>query len=300
MVLKCSVLVKRNLKQMHPLKAPGPDGMNPLFYQHFWPIVGDCVTKCVLDFLNLGVTPVKFNETHIILIPKVKSPKKISEYRPISLSNVVSRIATKVLANRLKVVLPSIISENQSEFMTSRLITDNILVAFKVMNHISQKRGGRVGEMALKLDMSKAYDWVEWGGLEQIMLRMGFHSKWVNTIMHCLTSITYSIRINGVPHGHITPTRGLRQGDSLSPYLFLLCAEGLSSLIQKAALEEKITGISICRRGPQLSHLFFADDSLMFCQATSDDCVELMRLIQVYESSTGQQLNKEKTSLFFS
>ena len=154
--------------------------------------------------------------------------------------------------------------------------------------------------MALKLDMSKAYDWVEWGGLELIMLRMGFHSKWVNTIMHCLTSITYSIRINGVPHGHITPTRGLRQGDSLSPYLFLLCVEGLSSLIQKAALEEKITGISICRRGPQLSHLFFADDSLMFCQATSDDCVELMRLIQVYESSTGQQLNKEKTSLFFS
>ena len=146
--------VRKALKKMHPLKAPGPDGMNPLFYQHFWPIVGDYVTKCVLDFLNLGVTPVKFNETHIILIPKVKSPKKISEYRPISLSNVVSRIATKVLANRLKIVLPSIISENQSAFMTSRLITDNILVAFEVMNHISQKRGGKVGEMAPKLDMT--------------------------------------------------------------------------------------------------------------------------------------------------
>ena len=138
--------------------------------------------------------------------------------------------------------------------MTSRLIMDNILVAFEVMNHISQKRGGKVGEMALKLDMSKAYDRVEWAGLEQIMLRMGFHSKWVNTIMHCLTSVTYSIRINGVPHGHITPTSGLRQGDPLSPYLFLLCAEGLSSLIRKAAMEEKINGISICRRGPQLSH----------------------------------------------
>ena len=208
----------------------------------------------MLDFLNLGVTPEKFNETHIILIPKVKSPKKIFEYRPISLSNVVSRIATKVLPNRLKIVLPSIISENQSAFMTSRLITDNILVAFEVMNHISQKRGGKVGEIALKLDMSKAYDRVEWAGLEQIMLRMGFHSKWVNTIMHCLTSVTYSIRINEVPHGHITPTRGLRQGDPLSPYLFLLCAEGLSSLIRKAAMEEKINGISICRRGPQLSH----------------------------------------------
>ena len=149
---------------MHPMKAPGPDGMNPLFYQHFWPIVGECVTKCVLNFLNLGVIPPKFNEIHIILIPKIKSPKKITEYRPISLSNVVSRIASKVLANRLKVVLPTTISENQSAFMANGHIIDNILVAFEVMNHISQKRGGLVGEMALKLDMSKAYDRVEWGG----------------------------------------------------------------------------------------------------------------------------------------
>ena len=247
--------VRKALKQMHLLKAPGLDDMNPLFYQHFWPIVGDCVTKCVLDFLNLGVTPVNFNETHIIVIPKVKSPMKISKYRPISLSNVVSRNATKVLANRVKVVLPSIISENQSAFMANRLITDIILVAFEVKNHISQKRGGRVGKMALKFDMSKAYDQVELGGLEQIMLRMGFHSKWVNTVMHCHTSVTYSIRINGAPHGHIALTRGLRSGDPLSPYLFLLCAEGLSSLIWIAAVEEKITGISICCRGPQLSHV---------------------------------------------
>lgn len=129
--------VKKSLNQMHPLKAPGPDGMNPLFYQHFWPTVGDCVTKCVLDFLNLGVIQPKFNETHIIFIPKVKSPKRIIEYRPISLCNVVSRIASKVLANRLKMVLPDLISENQSTFMSNRLITDNVLVAFEVMNHIS-------------------------------------------------------------------------------------------------------------------------------------------------------------------
>ena len=104
--------------------------------------MGECVTKCVLDFLNLGVIPPKFNETHITLILKVKDPKKITKYRPISLSNIVSQIALKVLANRLKVVLPTIISENQSAFMSDRLITDNIFVAFEVMNHISQKRGG--------------------------------------------------------------------------------------------------------------------------------------------------------------
>ena len=78
---------------MHPLTAPGLDGMNPLFYQHFCPIVGECVIKCVLDFLNLGVIPPKFNETHISLIPKDKDPKKITGYWPISLSNVVFRIS---------------------------------------------------------------------------------------------------------------------------------------------------------------------------------------------------------------
>ena len=264
---------------MHPLTAPGLDGMNPLFYQHFWPIVGECVTKCVLDFLNLGVIPPKFNETHITLIPKDKDPKKITGYWPISLSNVVSRISSKVLANRLKVVLPTIISENQSAVMSNRLIIDNILVVFEVMNHISQKRGGLTGEMALKLDMSKTYDKVEWGGLVQIIGRMGFHTKWIKIIMRCLSSITYSIRINGVPQGRITPTRGLRQGDPLSPYLFLLCAEGLSSLIKKAAMEDKIHGISICRRGPQLSHLLFTDDSLMFCQAITKECEELLCLL---------------------
>ena len=154
--------VHKALKQMHPKKSPGPDGMPPLFYQHFWSLTGECVTKAVLDFLNLGVIPPKFNDTHIILIPKVKNPTKITQYRPISLSNVISRLASKVIANRLKRFLPDIISENQSAFMSTHLITDNVLVAFETMHHLNQKRSGRVGEMALKLDMSKAL--IEWNG----------------------------------------------------------------------------------------------------------------------------------------
>ena len=153
--------VERALKQMFPTTAPGPDGMPPLFYQKFWPTVSAVVSKTVLDFLNLGITPLNFNETYIVLIPKVKDPKLVTEYRPISLCNVAYKIASKTIANRLKQVLPTLVCENQSAFVAERLITDNVLVASETMFHISQKRNGKEGEMALKLDMSKAYDRVE-------------------------------------------------------------------------------------------------------------------------------------------
>ena len=140
--------------------------MPPLFYQYFWPIVGDNVVTCGLDFLNNGTAPLDFHETHIVLIPKVKSPTKVSEYRPISLFYVVYKLASKVLANRLKTLLPSLITENQSAFLSERLIIDNVLVAFEIMNTISQRRSGKMGSMALKLDTSKAFDRVEWSCTE--------------------------------------------------------------------------------------------------------------------------------------
>lgn len=132
--------VTKALEQMHPKKSSVPDGIPHLFYQHYWSIVGNCVTHDVLDFLNHGIIRPKFNETHIIFIPKIKNLTKITNYRPISLSNVVSWLDSKVWANRLKLLFLKIISENQSDFMNSRLITDNVLVAFETMHNISQKK----------------------------------------------------------------------------------------------------------------------------------------------------------------
>jgi hypothetical protein len=141
---------------------------------------------------------------------------------------------------------------------------------------------------------------VEWDYLEAIMHKLGFAGPWINRIMQCVKSVSYSVLINGTPYGRITPTRGIRQGDPLSPYLFLLCAEGLSSLLGKAEEEGLISGVPVAARGYKLSHLLFADDSLLFCRANSMEWDNVMNLLMKYEKVSGQKLNSQKTSIFYS
>ncbi len=288
------------LKQMAPLKAPGPDGMSPIFYQKYWHIVGPDITAAILSCLRDGSLLKKINHTNICLIPKVQNPETVKEFRPISLCNVLYKIIAKVLANRLKKILPQIISESQSAFVPGRLISDNILIAFETLHHMQHMKGGRLGYMALKLDMSKAYDRVEWEFLEKIMLKMGFHTRWVSIVMECVRTVSYSVLINGDPKGFFNPSRGLRQGDPISPYLFLLCAEGLQALLAHTAQAKKIQGLSISRGGPTLTHLFFADDSVLFCRANLSDCHAIQEVLSKYERASGQQINHGKTTLFFS
>ena len=156
--------------------------------------------------------------------------------------------------------------------------------------------------MALKLDTSKAYDHVEWSFLESMMRTMGFPGRCISLIMRCVKYISYSIMINGKRCGHITPTRGIRQGDPLSSYLFLLCAEGFFALLNKAATEKRIQRVSTSRRGPKITHLFFffADDSLLFCKVQRRDCMEILNILQKYEQASGQKANMKKSALYFS
>jgi hypothetical protein len=230
--------------------------------------IGPDTIKGVLSCLNSGQLLTSINQTYITLIPKVKSPTRVTEFCPIRLCNVLYKIISKVLANRLKPFLPHIISETQSAFVPGRLITDNILVAFETLHHMHSTKIGKGGVMALKLDMSKAYDRVEWVYLEKLMEKMGFHPRWISLTMMCIRSVSYSILINGEPHGLIKPSRGLRQGDPLSPYLFLLCAKGLHHMIKQAEQHKQLQRVALCRNGPKITHLFFADDSLLFCRAT--------------------------------
>ena len=292
--------VHKALQQMHPTKAPGPDGMSAIFFQKYWAIIGRDVTESVLYVLNGNGSTAEYNKTNIVLIPKTKAPQRMTEFRPISLCNVTYKLISKVIANRLKSILPDIISENQSTFVLGRNITDNALVVFELMHHFQQKRSGKDVYMAVKLDISKAYDRVEWKFVEQIMQKLGFCDRWIALIMKCITTVQYSVLINGDICGNIIPTRGLRQGDPLSPYLFLLCAEGFSSLLREAEENQHIQGVSVSRGGPRVSHLFFADDSILFCRANHSDCQQLLTIFDTYEKGLGQKINMDKSSIHFS
>uniref|UniRef100_A0A2N9JBI5 CCHC-type domain-containing protein n=1 Tax=Fagus sylvatica TaxID=28930 RepID=A0A2N9JBI5_FAGSY len=207
--------VKIALFQMNPSKAPGPDGMSALFFQKYWHVIGTDITSAVLDCISSRKLLKSVNYKHIALIPKVANPESMGQLRPISLCNVLYKLVSKVLVNRLK----------QS---------------------------------------------------------------------HTLSYLMAPPRVT------LFPARGLRQGDPLSPYLFLICAEGFTSLIRKAENQKLIQGISISRGGPRFSHLFFADDSIIFCRAKIEECRALREILKLYEDASGQKLNMEKTSLFFS
>jgi hypothetical protein len=158
----------------------------------------------------------------------------------------------------------------------------------------------KVGFTGIKLDMSKAYDRVEWAFLEAIMRRMGFSARWIDLIMGCIRTVSYAVLVNGQPVGSIKPTHGIRQGDPLSPYLFLLCAERLSSLLSLAEEKGMITSVPISKARPRLSHLFFADDGLLFCKSNLVEWRRILRILEIYENASGQKINMEKTSIFFS
>ncbi|MCH80906.1 replication protein A 70 kDa dna-binding subunit, partial [Trifolium medium] len=265
---------KEAVFSMQADKCPGPDGFNP------------------------GHFPATLNVTNIALIPKGEEQKNMKDWRPIALCNVIYKLVAKVLANRLKGILDKCISDNQPAFVPGRSILDNDMAAIELVHFMKSKTRGKLGDVALKLDISKAYDLIDWEYLKDVMIKMGFSLQWVNWIMMCVESVDYSVIVNNEIVGPIIPGRGLRQGDPLSPYLFIICAEGLSALIRQAEARGDIHGTKICRNAPIISHLLFADDCFLFFRATENEAHIMKNILSTYEKASGQAISLPKSEIF--
>lgn len=246
-----------------------------------------------------GSLPSHLNESIICLIPKGEQPDSLSKFRPISLCNVLLKVVSKVLANRLKAVLPTLTGQFQSSFISGRSTTDNIIVA-QEMVHSLGKRKGKDGGFVLKLDLEKAFDRVDWGFLAEVLQVTGFNSTLVSLILQCITSVSLSISWNGELLESFQPTRGLRQGDPLSPYLFVLCMEVLSQQIDGAVLRKEWMALKPVPKGPKISHIFFADDLLLFGKASFSQARLMEHVLAGFCHISGQRISRQKSKIWFS
>ncbi|XP_074318424.1 uncharacterized protein LOC141655234 [Silene latifolia] len=292
--------VSKAFYDMNPNKSPGPDGFPPRFYQLFWHTINEDISSAVLGFLNNGLLPPAWNNTHIVLIPKVNNPDSISQFRPISLCNVIYRAASKCIALRLRKVTDSIIGQNQNAFIPGRLISDSGFLGHELLSYINQRRSGTRCFAAIKLEMNKAFDRVSWPFLFHVLKLYGFPKSFRKLIKLCVRTVSLQVLINGVPFNRFLPQCGLRQGDPISPYLFILCMEILSLMIIKAESQKVIEGIKLSRNSPAISHLLYADDALLCFRLSSSSCESLRNILDSFSTISGQMINDQKSYVKFS
>lgn len=290
--------IKDALWDLKPNKAPGFDGFQPAYFQKCWDSTRDIICRDIQDCFISESVPITWNQTLICLIPKDSQPTEANHLRPISLCSTLYKIVTKILVKRLKNHLPNLISFNQGAFVPGRKPADNIVIAQELVNSFQRKKGDGNGWMMIKLDLEKAYDKINWSFISQVLQYFNFPSKWINLIMNCISSVQHSLIINGNTTDFFSSSRGIRQGDPMSPYIFILCMEIISSMIKKKVDNKR--WIAAKTQDISLSHLLYADDVLLFAKVNRKSIKAIQSVLKDFMDTSGLNANLAKSYVWFS
>jgi len=286
--------VKESVWHCEGSKSPGPDGFNFNFIKANWETLKEDIMEAVRSFHETGSFPKGCNTSFIALVSKVKDPITIDQFRPISLVGAMYKIITKVMSHRIKGVISMVIDENQSAFMKGRGMFESVVIVNEVIEEVRRNRKSGV---FFKVDFEKAYDSVRWSFLFDMLNKMGFHAKWIKWVQGCLESATVSVLVNGCPTEEFRPTRGLRQGDPLAPFLFLIVVEGLAGLVRSALKENPIRGVRVGKAEVECCMLQFADDTLLMCEDSYDNIFTIKVILRIFELASGLKVNFHKSKL---
>lgn len=278
------------LEQMDPGKAPGPDGFNAKYIKFMWSAIQQDIQIIFNEFHLSSKLPGGLNSSFMTLIPKVFQPSKVQDYRPISLINCTMKILLKLLANRMKNVLHKLVAEEQSAFIKGRLISDSILITSEVVHNLQT---GQSKGIVLKLDFEKAFDTTDWDFLMHTLQRMGFGDRWSSWIHSIISTAKPSILVNGSPSREFCMERGLRQGDPISPMLFILVTQTLHTLLAKATEVGIISGIKM-GHNLSLSLQQFADDTIIFLEDSWEAVRGIKILLTIFQFCQASKLILQK------
>ncbi|WMV08266.1 hypothetical protein MTR67_001651 [Solanum verrucosum] len=285
--------LKQVVFAMNPNSAAGLDGFGGKFYQACWSIIKEDLLAAVQSFFCGNNMPKFMTHACLVLLPKNEQPIRFKDLRPISLSNFTNKIISKLLSIRLATFLPLLVSDNQSGFVRGRGITESIMLAQEITHGIKKPQIGN--NVVLKLDMAKAYDRVSWSFICLVRRRFGFGELLIDLVWRIMSNNWYSIIINGHRHGFFHSTRGLKQGDPLSPALFILGAEVLSRLLNSLHQIPSYKGFYMEPKGPQINHLSFANDVIIFAAIDRQSLKLIIDSLGEYEHTSGQLINREKS-----
>lgn len=273
-------------------KAPGPDGFNFSFIKKAWSFMKRDVLDFFKEFHSNARIASGINSSFLTLIPKLDGANSFKEFRPICMVGCIYKILSKVLANRLKPHLNLIIGESQAAFVGDKQILDGALIANEIIH--SWKHNNK-GGVLLKLDFEKAYDCVNWNFLLDLLSKMGCGEKWCKWMKECIESVSLSVLVNGSPSQEFKSYRGLRQGDPLSPFLFNVVVEALNILFERARNRGLIKGAEIGPNGLIVSHLQFADDTIIFCNNDKEELKYVKRILRCFQLMSGLKINFSKS-----